>query len=120
MIHLFLFICSAFGVGFHVMQKIGSLRAKFPQLKPGEIWSTFFANEWDSLIVSGLVAAGLQFAYYIVEYNEVNLPAWFIDWGIFIFYAVVNYSGQRLAYKFLNSSEKALADKIEQNAPENL
>ena len=109
----FLLISSALGVAMDVMFKIKALRVKFPQLPPGQIAKTFFASEWDTLIISGLVAFVLQFAYVITKYNEVKFPGWFEDWAIYVLFFVVNYSGQRIAYKFLTTSEKRLIDEID-------
>ena len=72
------------GVCFHVMQKIMILKASFPQLKFGDIWQTFFKQEWDSLVVSGLVLCVAEIALFIAVNNKVTLPNWLDEWGMYL------------------------------------
>lgn len=101
------------GVGFHVMLKIMALRKCFPQLKFAEVWNTFFLQEWDSLLVSGLVLSVCIIALFIVHQNMVTLPAWLDDWGMYFIPIVLGYSGQRIAYKYLATAEGVLERKVE-------
>lgn len=102
------------GIAYHVMQTISKLRNKFPDLKPNTIWSTFFLQEWDSLIVSFLGVAVFEVALFVIKYNAIPLPSWLDNWGIYAFAAVWGYAGQRLAYKFLNTGEVVLEKKSDQ------
>ena len=111
--YLLVLVISIIGVLYDVMGKIRGLRRKFPQFHKGEIVNTFFAEEWDSLIISGLVLATLEITLYIIRYNDVVLAEWVEQWGIYVIAGVVSYSGQRLAYKVLGTAEKVLSDKVD-------
>jgi hypothetical protein len=113
MIYILTILLSIFGVGFHVMQKIKSLRVKFPAFPFKQIWGTFFNEEWDSLIVSGLVLCVQQIALFIVEYNDVKMAAWLDAWGIFALAFVLGYCGQRVAYKYLGTAEAVLEKQVD-------
>ena len=52
--HLILFGLYTLGVAYHVMQKIGKIRALFPDMHANEVFKTFFKEEWNTLIVSAL------------------------------------------------------------------
>ena len=101
------------GVCFHVMQKIMILKASFPQLKFRDIWNTFFKQEWDSLVVSGLVLCVAEIALFIAVNNKVTLPNWLDEWGMYLIPLVLGYSGQRIAYKYLQTAEAVLEKKVE-------
>lgn len=111
--YILVFAASFLGVSFDVMNKIGNLRTKFPKLPKAEIVSTFFAEEWDSLIRSALVVCVLFIVLFIIRYNEVILPAWVEGWGMYAFAWVISYSGQRIAYRALGTAEKVLGDKVD-------
>lgn len=102
------------GVGFDVMRKITKLRKKFPQFGFGTVWKTFFGQEWDSLMVSVLVLLFQETALIIIAYNEIKLPPWFDAWGMYVLSLALNYSGQRTAYHFLNTSESVLKSKADE------
>lgn len=104
------------GTAFHVMQKVMTLRKKFPTLGFGKIWGTFIGEEWDSLMVSTLLLAVVNLFLYIKFYNEWVFPAWLENWGLYTITLVVGYSGQRIAYRYLGTAEKVLekrADSID-------
>ena len=100
------------------MQKIAALKNKFKELGFKTIWNTFFKEEWDSLIISFLVLGVSLISLYIIDLNNIVLPHWTDMWGIYAIFLVLGYSGQRLAYKYLTTAEKALDRKIEEiNTP---
>lgn len=100
-----------------IMRGIKNLRVKFPTFHKKEIVDTFYSEEWDSLIVSGIVVCALELTLFIIRYNEIVLPDWLENGGIYAFSAVISYSGQRLAYKILGTSEKVLGDKVDKMNP---
>jgi ABC-type Fe3+ transport system permease subunit len=101
------------GTAFHVMQKIAVLKNKFSDLEFGTVWSTFFKEEWDSLIVSALVLGVVLITMYLINYNMVKLPDWVNDWGMYLISLILGYSGQRIAYKYLTTAEEALNKKVD-------
>lgn len=115
--YILISVAMILGVGYHVMQKIATLRVKFPTMRPGDVFNTFFVEEWNTLIVSGLVWATGLFVLYVIRTNEVKLPDWVENWGMYAIAAVIAYSGQRLAYKILGTAEQALSDKINGGGP---
>lgn len=100
------------GVLFHIMIKIMGYKKQFTTLSFGAIWKTFFKEEWDSLIVSGLVLCVTELAIFIINYQGINIPDW-LQWGIYPISLVMGYQGQRIAYKFLNTASDALEKKAE-------
>lgn len=102
------------GVGFHIMQKIRTLRLKFPEFVPKRILGTFFMEEWDSLIVSFICWIVFELAIYITIRNGVQIPAWFDNWGMYVLALVWGYAGQRIAYKYLGTAEEVLNKKADQ------
>ena len=112
MIYLLTTVVFMLGVFLHVMIKITGYKKTFPELSFGSIWHTFFKEEWDSLIVSGIVLLVLEVAIFIVNYVGVPVPEW-MEWGIYVISILLGYQGQRLAYKFLNTAVDALEKKAE-------
>jgi len=113
MIYILTTCCIVLGICYHVMQKIRSLRIKFPLFQASKIWTTFFGEEWDTLIVSFLSWVVFELATYITIYNNVKLPMWFTNWAVFILAAVWGYAGQRLAYKYLGTAENVLNKNVD-------
>ena len=112
--YLFCFIIWFFGVAFHIMLKIQGLRAQFPNLAFKMIWTTFFNQEWDSLIVSGLIISVYELALFICSYNGVVYPSWFDMWGMYVLAIVLGYGGQSIAYKYLNTAVDELEKRADQ------
>ncbi len=118
MIYILTTILMITGMLFHVMQKVRSLRVKFPEFAPNRIWKTFIAEEWDSVCVSFLVWLVFELWIYISIKNGFKLPAWYDMYGVYGLSLVLGYCGQRIAYKYLGTAERVLqkrADYIEQN-----
>lgn len=114
MIDYFLvFVASFLGVAYDVMSNIKRLRGKFPEAEKGVIVNTFFAEEWDSLLWSVLVAVSLQLGLFICRTNEVIFASWFENWGMYVFSLIAGYGGQRIAFRFLTTAEKVLNDKVD-------
>lgn len=103
-----------FGVGFHVMQKIAVLRAKFPELPFSDVWNTFFKQDWDSLMVSGLGLCLVETALFISVYNKVPFPHWLDSWGMYLIASTLGYAAQRVFYKIFGTSEGILNNRIDQ------
>jgi len=103
------------GIFLHIMQKINKLRNKFPQLNFKTIWSTFFQEEWDSLMVSFVIIIAYNLFLYIAFFNQIKFLPWFDKWGMYALALVLGYGGQRIAYKYLTTVEEKLikdADKL--------
>lgn len=100
------------GVGFDAMAKVKKFKKLFPKLKFKEIWHTYFVEEWDSLITSGLGLFVIQIAWVLLHKNKVPLPAWMHDYGgIFGIALLSGYALQRLIYKALGTAEGVLEKK---------
>lgn len=111
--YFFILILWVIGVSFDVMAKVRRIRNKFPQIHFRDIWSTFFAEEWDSLFVSFIVLIAMEMALKIINYNGVTLAPWLDNWGMYVMALVLSYSGQRIAYKYLGTAEQVLSDKAD-------
>lgn len=104
------------GVFLHVMIKVTGYKKTYPTLPFGAIWGVFFKEEWDSLMVSGVVLLVVEVSIFITNYVGVQIPEW-MNWGIYVIAIVMGYQGQRLAYKFLNTAVDALEKKVEDIKP---
>ena len=112
MIYFLTSVSLLFGVMFHVMVKVMGYKKQFPTLSFGNIWSTFFKEEWDSLMVSAIIYGVTELAIFIINYQQINIPEW-LQWGIYPIALLMGYQGQRIAYKFLNTASDALEKKAE-------
>lgn len=111
--HLFVLLLWIFGVLLHIMQKIAALRKEFPQFKPRAVVGTFFAEEWDSLIVSGILLGVYQLGLFICVWKHIAYPQWFVTWGMYVGAIVLGYGGQVIAYKALNTACQVLEQRAE-------
>ncbi len=112
MIYFLTSVSLLFGVMFHVMVKVMGYKKQFPTLSFGNIWGTFFKEEWDSLMVSAIIYGVTELSIFIINYQQINIPEW-LQWGIFPLSLLMGYQGQRIAYKFLNTASDALEKKAE-------
>ena len=101
------------GVAYHIMQKVMQFKKAFPNFKPNAIWQTFFNEEWDSLLVSCVVLVTLNVFLYIKAYNGWIFPEWLEGWAMYLFSLIMGYAGQRLAYRYLGTAEKALEKRVD-------
>lgn len=115
MIYFLVQVLYLLGVGHHIMQVVTKLRKRFPVFGFRQIFATFFNEEWDSLIRSALVSITYQLFLVIIHMAEVQMPFWWEKYlavyGIALF---LGYSGQRIFYKFLGTTEKILEQKVDQ------
>lgn len=109
--HILIAFAYLLGVAYDAMSKVGRVRKKHPTLGFNETWSSFFQEEWNTIMVSGLGWATVQFAWYIIHSNKVPLPEWIELWGIYPIALLFGYALQRLIYKFLGTFEGVLEDK---------
>ena len=110
-------ILQLIGIGFHALEKVAELDKKYPQFSMKEVFAAFFNEDWNTLLMSGLVLALNVVTRFIAERyapqftgNQTTELWWF---GISL---VLGYAGQRLVYRFFGSAEKFLnkqADKID-------
>lgn len=109
---LVLFIIQLLGIGFHIMQKIRKLRTLYPTFGLKDMFKVFFGQEWDSLIVSGLVVAVYQLVFIVLYLTDAKTPQWWplASYGLAF---VLGYAGQRLAYKYLGTAEQFLSDNAD-------
>ena len=101
------------GIIYMVMVSIKKLRAKFPELHPKTVLGTYFIEEWDSMILSFVGLVLFELVLFIVRHNQVVLPDWVEEWGIYGFAILWGYASQRLAYSILNTSEATLQKKMD-------
>lgn len=111
----YILVSFAFGIGagYQIMGVIKKLKIQFPTLPPKRVVSTFFYNEWDSLITSSLGYMAIMMALYIKQFNGFHGPKWFEYFGMYVTACILGYAGQRLAYKYLGTAEQALEKKAD-------
>jgi len=95
------------------MQKIAGIRKKYPEFPPAVIAKTFVKEEWNTLIVSGIVGGLCLFILYIAVFNGTRFPGWFYPWGLVVLALTFGYAGQRLVYRFMKTTERALNERID-------
>src|SRR5687768_10624743 len=78
--YLLILILQLLGIGFHVMQKIVSLGDKFPTENRTGIFGIFMKEDWDTLVVSGLVLCLNLVVHFIL--SEYKPP--FTQWEYYI------------------------------------
>lgn len=108
--YLLIFILQLLGIGFHVMQKVIKIGDTHRELSRKQVFNAFFDEDWDTLIVSGLVLIVNLVAHYIIDAYTPEFRASVNYYALYAFAIafILGYSGQRLAYKWLGSAEKKL------------
>lgn len=108
-----IFILQLIGIGFHVMQKISGLGNQFPLKPRKEIFSIFMQEDWDTLLISGLIIALNEVAHYVIHIYAPDIAGYahfeLIVFGIAL---VLGYAGQNLIYKWLGSAQNFLDKKV--------
>lgn len=109
-----IFILQLLGIGLSILQKITGLGDKFPNFDRKQIISTFFNEDWDTLIGSALVLILDLTVHFICNYYQAPFTSHpyyiFISFGLAL---LLGYAGQRIIYRVLGTSEKALNKKID-------
>lgn len=102
------------GIGFHVMQKVISLGTQFPQDGPSVVFRAFLKEDWDTLMVSGLVVLLNVVTHYILETYAPGVTQ-IENYALYSFGVafVLGYAGQRIVYKYLGTAEKLLDKKAD-------
>jgi fucose 4-O-acetylase-like acetyltransferase len=112
-IYFVFFLLYTIGQLLSAMEKIAGLRKRYPEFTPKTIIKTFFWNEWNTLTVSGIIGLLCMLSLYIAIYNGKPEPEWFWLWGVYLFALVLGYAGQRLVYRFMKTTERALNERID-------
>ncbi len=107
--YLIIIILQLIGIGFHIGQSIVALGDKFPNETPTSTFKTFFKEDWDTLMISGLVLLLDVMIHVVMDYLDVDpfTEGWML-YAPFAFALVMGYAGQRIIYKFFGTAEKFL------------
>lgn len=106
-------ILQLIGIGFHVMQKISGLGSANPQKQRKEILAIFMQEDWDTLLISGLIIALNIVAHYILHnYAPSIVQMQNFELYMFGLALVLGYAGQNLIYKWLGSAQTFLDKKV--------
>lgn len=114
MIEYFLiFILYGLGAYFSALEKVGNIRKRNPSSTFKEIGNTYLSEEWNTIMVSfgGLVT--LEIGWFIMHKESLKLPEWLHGWGVYIISLTLGYCFQRIIYKFLGTTEKAIENRID-------
>ena len=102
------------GISLHIMQKIITIGAAHEDHSWKQVFGAFFKEDWDTLIVSGIVLCVNLLLQFIINnyamdiiYQNPNFHLWMFGAAF-----VIGYAGQRLVYKYLGSAEKFLDKKV--------
>ena len=113
--YLLIFTLQLLGICFHVMQKVISIGDKYLDKHPSEVFKVFLKEDWDTLVVSGLVL----FLDIVVHYIITNYvpPLAIIQWEYFMLSSyglalLLGYAGQRMIYKYFGTAERFLDKQV--------
>ena len=114
MIYILIVILQLLGISFHVMQKVVTLGDKFPEKTVRQIFLTFWQEDWDTLMISGLILLLDVVAHFVIfDFLHIPLPPeWYWQIGPFVIALVMGYAGQRLIYKWFGSAEQFLDKQV--------
>lgn len=111
------YLCFA---GLQIMATIGDLHKKHPALSIGDIWKLYKQEEWNTLIVSGILLIMLLLCRVIVVYYNHEFTGWLASiWARIGVVAFTAFAGHYLIYKALGTVAKVVESKIE-NIPTKL
>lgn len=110
--YLIMMIGGAIGVALHVMGKIGAIRKRIPEAEPRKVFTTFFIEDWDSLIVSALSILILVGLMYFGLAALLHIPEDWEDLAYFAGFILIGYAGQRIVYTYLGTAEKKVNDFV--------
>ncbi|WP_430897612.1 MULTISPECIES: hypothetical protein [unclassified Paraflavitalea] len=108
------------GMLLYIMFVVRDIRKKFPDFGFRQVFGIFLKQDWDTLIVSGLVMILSLLGIVIIQHYKIKLPIWFDSWGKYVFILVSGFAGHWLIYSFLGTSAKWIQrniDKIEDLKP---
>ena len=100
------------GVGYNALQKVGNIRAKYPGLSFKTVWVSYFNEEWNTLMVSGLGLLTVQIFWFISHTKNIPLPHWLHEWGIYLFDLFLGYALHRIIYRYMGTMEKVIDEKF--------
>ena len=112
--YFIIIILQFLGIGFHVMQKISEIGNLHKEKRRPEILDAFMREDWDTLIMSGLVLILNLVVHYILEeyaYEITEIKNYYLYTFALAF--ILGYAGQRLVYKYLGSAETFLNNKAD-------
>jgi hypothetical protein len=111
--YLLIIALQLIGISLHIMQKIGELDDKHPTKPLSEIRIIFWREDYNTVIVSGIVLLLNLIVHYILSaYSTISTVKHYHLWA-FGFAFVLGYAGQRLIYRYLGTAEKYLNKKVE-------
>ena len=111
--HILLAALYLLGATYQVMREIARLRKMNTALRPVEVFRTYYQEEWNTLIVSGLGLLTVQLFFFIIHFKGYELPGWLHQWGIYPLSLVAGYGWHRIVYKWLGSTEAAIIKQID-------
>lgn len=117
--HILIGILYMLGVCYYVMRKINKLRTEHPELKRMEVFKTYWDEEWNTNIVSGLGFITVQVFLLIAHLKKIPLPEWLHEWGLYLGAIVAGYCFHWAIYAWLGTTEQAVAKKINGNSNSN-
>lgn len=110
------FLITAFyslGAWFSALEKINAIRKRNPRATFKEVKNTYVQEEWNTMMSVAACWALIILAWFIIHRNNVKVPSWIHDWGVYPISLVCGYCLHRLIFKFLGTTEKAVEKKVE-------
>lgn len=112
--YLLIFLLYALGAYFSALEKVAAIRKRNPGYSFRTVSNTYLAEEWNTIMVSGGGLLLMEIFWYIMHKGNVQFPAWVHQYGgVYGLALVLGYCFQRLIYKFLGTTEKAIENKID-------
>lgn len=112
--YLLIFFLYGLGAYFSALEKIAAIRKRYPSASFKEIKNTYLSEEWNTIMVSAGGLMLIETFWYIIHFKNMSLPAWIHEYGgVYGMALVLGYCFQRIIYKFLGTTENAIANKID-------
>ena len=111
----YLLIISTYTIGcyFAALEVINKIRKRNLSATLNEVKKAYLQEEWNTILSMVGCLFIIVLAWYIIHKNEVHLPEWIHDWGVFIITLASGYCLHRVIFKLLGTTERAVVKKIE-------
>lgn len=112
----YILILLVYGLGayFSALEKVAGIRKRNPAFSFKQVGNTYLAEEWNTILVNAGGLVLIEIFWFIIHRENISMPKWVHDYGgVYAIALVLGYCFQRIIYKFLGSTEKAIENKID-------
>lgn len=107
--YILIFATYFIGASYRTLKGIANLRKKFPDFTMKKITNTYFGEEWNTMIATGIGLIAVELTFFILQYKHVVLSGVYGSWWfMYVASAFFGWGGDKLAYKYFGSTEETL------------